>query len=411
MSCFPPSFPIRSTINAPFVARPYPSGISSSSYLPLPSLSRVSLTFDPMSSLDAVQAHSNMQLLHEYMGFASPISLSRRSRIQRACIACRRRYVSDPATSSCSLASPQLTQLLFQHIRKIKCNGNLDGCAHCAEKDQKCFYEPVPADEKLKARSYKRQLIQRRQQTRVYYDRSHLPDPRMFAAAYGMPPAFMHGMAPHPTGFYTCQPALSSQAQMPGSMLASPISPPPTLSPMEQDVNSYLAVVASPESSMQLQSITGTSSFTHPIPAPLIMEPLSTPALSSSLSSPTLSVSSSSSSLLTPMSETFSELSTPLSATFPTSSIDPCASGQAHFHDFVGGLELYNVPCMANGFAANVPALPMEDLVMVDTTAPSAASSAYSSTEQFLAPLPASFGYISSQDSDATVSALAGAFS
>ncbi|GAC71393.1 vacuolar assembly/sorting protein VPS16 [Moesziomyces antarcticus T-34] len=355
MSCFPPSFPIRSTINAPFVARPYPSGISSSSYLPLPSLSRVSLTFDPMSSLDAVQAHSNMQLLHEYMGFASPISLSRRSRIQRACIACRR--------------------------RKIKCNGNLDGCAHCAEKDQKCFYEPVPADEKLKARSYKRQLIQRRQQTRVYYDRSHLPDPRMFAAAYGMPPAFMHGVAPYPTGFYTSQPALPSPNQMHVAMIASPIIPPLTSSPMEQDVNSYFTIVASPESSAQLQSITGTSSFTQPNPSPLLVEPLSTPALSSSLSSPTLSV------------------------------IDPCASGQTHFHDFVGGLELYNVPCMANTFAANVPALPMEDLVMVDTTAPSAASSTYSSTEQFSPPLPANFGYISSQESVATVSALAGAFS
>jgi hypothetical protein len=65
---------------------------------------------------------------------------------------------------------------------------------------------------------------------------------------------------------------------------------------------------------------------------------------------------------------------------------------------------------MANAFAANVPALPMEDLVMVDTTAPSAASSAYSSTEEFLPPLPANFGYISSQESNATVSALAGAF-
>ncbi len=363
-----------------------------------------------MSSFDAVQAHSNMQLLHEYMGFASPISMSRRSRIQRACIACRRRYVSEPAISSCSPASRHLTQLLFHHTRKIKCNGNLDGCAHCTEKDQKCCYEPVPADEKLKARSYKRQLTQRRQQTRVYYDRSHLPDSRMFAAAYGMPPAFVHGMAPYPTGFYTSQPALSSPTPIHVAMIASPITPPPTSSPMEQDVNSYFAVVASPESSMQLQSITGTSSFTHPIPAPLMIEPLSTPALSSSLSSPALSVSSSSSSLLTPMSETFSELNTPLSATFPTSSIDPCASGQAHFHDFVGGLELYNVPCMTNGFSANMPSLPMEDLVKMEPSAPSAPSSAFSSPEQLLPAFPANLGYISSLQSDATMSAFAGAF-
>ncbi|SPO24106.1 uncharacterized protein UTRI_03374 [Ustilago trichophora] len=316
-----------------------------------------------------MHAHPNMRSLHEYMSYSSPVSMSRRSRIQRACIACRR--------------------------RKIKCNGNLDGCAHCAEKEQKCRYEPVPDDEKLKARSYKRQLIHRRQQTRVYWERRQLPDPMMYAATYGMSPSDGKGVVPYPMGFYSPQPAVySTHAHM--QQLASPFSSPSTSSPMDQDCNPYFASVASPESSTQLQSITGISAFSHPIPAPLILEPLSyTPALSSSLSSPTLSVSSSSGSLLTPMSETFSELNTPLSSTFPQTTFEQnnCMSGQIHFHDFAGGLELYNIPCMAPAAFGHMASSPTQDFSMMAAPAPSAESPAFSSPEHLLLPLPASFNF------------------
>ncbi|SPO24079.1 uncharacterized protein UTRI_03374_B [Ustilago trichophora] len=319
-----------------------------------------------------MHTHPDMPSLHEYMSYSSPVSMSRRSRIQRACIACRR--------------------------RKIKCNGNLDGCAHCAEKEQKCRYEPVPDDEKLKARSYKRQLIQRRQQTRVYWDRRQFPDPVMYAASYGMSPANVKGVIPHPTGFYSPQPAVyPSHAHT--QQLASPFSSPSTSSPMDQDFDAYFAAVASPESSAQLQSITGTSAFSHPIPAPLILESLSyTPALSSSLSSPTLSVSSSSGSLLTPMSETFAELNTPLSSIFPQTTFEQnnCTTSQIHFHDFAGGLELYNVPCMAPTALGNMASSPTSEFSMMVNPAPSAESSAFSSPEHLLLPLPASFNFASS---------------
>lgn len=299
--------------------------------------------------------------------------------------------------------------------RKIKCNGNLDGCAHCAEKDQKCRYEAVPDDEKLKARSYKRQLIQRRQQTRVYWDRRQLTDAMMFAAAYVLPAPEVKAMAPYPMGLSPSQPtAFPSYAHMQQQQhqLSSPFSSASSSSPMEQDFNPYFASITSPDSSSRLQSVTGTSSFSQPIPAPLVLEHLNyTPSLSSSLSSPTLSVSSSSSSLLTPMSECFSEIKTPLSATFPLSvsaQDHGCAPPQYHLHGFAGGLELYNVPCMAPVATGITSSNFAEDFAMA-TPAPSADSSMYSSPEHFLQPLPTTFDFESSLEPTVATSTLAGA--
>lgn len=280
--------------------------------------------------------------------------------------------------------------------RKIKCNGNLDGCAHCEEKGQKCKYEPVPDDEKLKARSYKRQLIQRRQQTRVYFDRRPYPDSSMMAAAYGMTPS--PTMAAFPMGFYSPQPSVyTSQPNTP--QFASPFPSPTTSSSMDHGMNACSApAFASPDSSAQLQHIMGTSSFAHPIPAPLVLESLSS-------SPPMLSPSSSASSLMTPTSEVYCELGAPFSASLAAPAAAPaafdkisCTPEQVHFHDFARGLEIYNVPCMS----ASNQASPMAD--------DSQPSSAYSSPEHLFVPLPAQFDFASALESAvAASSTLAGA--
>lgn len=241
----------------------------------------------------------------------------------------------------------------------------------------------------------------------------------MFAAAYGLaPPSNMNGMASYPMGFYTPQatgmpsytspPYTLQQKEFP----VSPFSSPSTSSPMEQDFNPYFATMPMPHSSSQLQSVTGTASYSQPIPAPLQLEPLQTPALSSSLSSPTLSVSSSSGSLLTPMSECFSELHTPLSSTFPATSVqDSCAASQVHFHDFTGGLELYHVPCAATSTQGISSSNIADEIAMMvtDTPAPSAQSSSFSSPEHLLLPLPSNFTFASTLESAVASSTLAGA--
>ncbi|SNX86546.1 uncharacterized protein MEPE_05255 [Melanopsichium pennsylvanicum] len=318
-----------------------------------------------------------MQPLHEYMSYSSPTPISRRSRIQRACIACRR--------------------------RKIKCNGNLEGCAHCAEKEQKCRYEPVSDDEKLKAQSYKRHLIQRRQQTRVYFDTRQFAEPMMYAAAYGM--------VPYSMGFYSPQPAINTSHALMQEQLASPFSLPSTPSPTHQNFNPYFSAAASLDTSAQLQSITGASPSSQPISAPLDLESLSqTPELLFSLSSPTLSASSSSSFLLTPMRDSFSELLTaPISTVLPSVAFEQnsCGSTQIHIHDFAGGLELYNIPCTSSTDLGTLNSnLTVKDLTMMSAPAPSAESSNSSYQEQVLLPLPTYFNFASTPESAVAPSAL-----
>ena len=219
----------------------------------------------------------------------------------------------------------------------------------------------------------------------------------MFSSAFGTPLPNMDSGFSHATGSATYP--LYGNVHQHNVLVASPYSTTPASSPMERDFNPYFAPFTPPASSAQLQGITGTSSFSHPIPAPLVLDSLHyTPALSSSLSSPALSVSSSAGSLLTPMSETFSEVNTPISANFqPTFHQQACNSAQVHFHDFAGGLELYNVPCMASSMdgTVNTTTFASEDVAMMATPAPSVDSSNFSSPEHILLPLPASYDFVS----------------
>lgn len=293
--------------------------------------------------------------------------------------------------------------------RKIRCNGNLDGCAHCSEKEQECRFEAVPDDEKLKARTYKRQLIKRRQETRVHWDRAQYPEPMLFASAYNMAPPSLEGMVHYAPGYFTTQTApipSTSHMQQHQTLLASPFSTTSTPSPMELDLNHYFAPVTSPNSSAQLQSVTGISRFPHSIPAPLNLEALnSTPALSSSLSSPALSISSSTSSLLTPVSEGFPEISASTSAKLTSAGL-----GQVHYHDFAGGLELYNVPCAAPTVSGITSSDLSYELAAMHTPAPSAESSVSASPDHYMQPLPAAFDLMSAFEPAAASSALAVAF-
>lgn len=98
------------------------------------------------------------------------------------------------------------------------------------------------------------------------------------------------------------------------------------------------------------------------------------------------------------MSETFYEVNAPLSATLqPSFQQQACDPAQVHVHDFAGGLELYNVPCMAPTMDGFVDATTSghQDIAMMATPAPSAESSNFSSPEHVLLPLPASYDFVS----------------
>ncbi|KAJ1025951.1 hypothetical protein NDA16_002577 [Ustilago loliicola] len=243
-----------------------------------------------------------------------------------------------------------------------------------------------------------------------------LPDARIFAAAYCTASDDMEALNLLSSELYHSQPAYfqtpEASMQQPQQSVSG-CSTPSTCGSMDEDLKQYFTSISLPDTSSRLQDVTGTSSLSQRISAPLFLEPLSYgSALSSSLSSPTLSASSSSSSLSTPISECFPELSSPLSATFPTSissHYNNCDSAQIHFHNFAGGLELYNVPCMASAASTPTTLNLMEDPAMA-TPAPSAGSWAFSSPEHSLLPLPATFNFETLLESAVASSTLSGAF-
>lgn len=219
----------------------------------------------------------------------------------------------------------------------------------------------------------------------------------MFAAAYGLKLVHAKEIAPCAFGHLGLQPVIYPSDDC-MQQLATPFPSPSTSSQLDLDFQPYFpSSIASPDSSAQLQSITGMAAFWHPTPAPAVLKPPhATPVLSSSLPSPTLSSYSTSSSLLTPTSETFAELNTPLSATFPPmQQHGSCASAQVHSHDFAGGLEIYNVPCIASAATGNAT----KGFVMMDMPAPAADAPDFSSPTHLPLPLPASFNFASTLES------------
>ncbi|GAC95987.1 C6 transcription factor [Pseudozyma hubeiensis SY62] len=284
-----------------------------------------------------------------YKSAASPSSLtvsgSRRSRISQACMACRR--------------------------RKIKCNGDLDGCAHCKQTEQQCRYEPVSDGDKLRARSYKRKLIQRRQQTRVLYDGPMYLEPAFLACPYGM--------ASTTAGFYALRSAVDTVPahRQQYSPIFHPATPPMT------DTDSYTFFVSpSSETSTQLQPINSNTSFPYTILAPTPIESLS------SLSS---SPSGSESTVMTPIG----------------------ASTHMHFPGFVGDLQVYTVPCIDTVAGTNDIAGHSGSSVESTPSAFSQEYSTLSSSHLFFYSMMTEFQITASgykPTVDANTSTLAGAF-
>ncbi|KAJ9474305.1 C6 transcription factor [Pseudozyma hubeiensis] len=214
-------------------------------------------------------------------------------------------------------------------MQKIKCNGDLGGCAHCEQTEQQCRYEPVSDDDKLRARSYKRKLIQRRQQTRVYFGGPTYLEPAFLADPYSMT-----------RGTAGCCAPRSAVETSPAHMQQLRPALHPAI-PQIHDTDSYAFFTSSSsESSTQLQLFSSSSSFPHTIPASCPLE---------SLLSSSPSPSSSASSVMTPVG----------------------APDHMHLTNFVGGLQACTMACMDTIACANDIAGPSASFLESPPSAPS----------------------------------------